>query len=245
MTSRQRILLVDDETAIQRALGPLLRARGYDVRVASGGVDALERAAEGWADLVVLDLGLPDLDGLEVCRRIRAASAVPIVVLSARGAESDKVQALDLGADDYVTKPFGPEELLARIRVALRRVESDAPAEIGQLQVGDVVIDYDRRRVVRKGTDIRLTPKEFELLSLLARNHGRVLTHRTILKAIWGPNAVEQPEHLWTLIAALRKKIEPDPSTPRYLLSEPWVGYRFSPSQAEAGPGDAGDPERS
>jgi two-component system KDP operon response regulator KdpE len=153
---------------------------------------------------------------------------VPIIVLSARGSETDKVRALDLGADDYVTKPFGPEELLARIRVALRRKEHARIEESGQISAGDLTIDYDRRRVVRSGEEIRLTPKEFELLSLLARNADRVLTHRAILKAVWGPNAVEQPEHLWTLIAQLRKRIEPDPANPRYLLSEPWVGYRFS-----------------
>jgi two-component system, OmpR family, KDP operon response regulator KdpE len=183
-------------------------------------------------DLIVLDLGLPDLEGTEVCRRVRARHSVPIVVLSARGSEADKVNALDLGADDYVTKPFGPEELLARIRVALRRVSSELGAETGSLQAGDLTIDYDRRRVFRRELEIRLTPKEFELLSLLARNHDRVITHRTILKSVWGPNAVEQPEHLWTLVAQLRKKIEPDPANPRYLLSEPWVGYRFAGTES-------------
>jgi DNA-binding winged helix-turn-helix (wHTH) protein len=131
-------------------------------------------------------------------------------------------------ADDYVTKPFGPEELLARIRVALRRLKSEDETESGRFRAGDLTIDYDRRRVFRNDTEMRLTPKEFELVSLLARNHDRVLTHRAILKEIWGANAVEQPEHLWTLIAQLRKKLEPDPANPRYLLSEPWVGYRFS-----------------
>src|SRR5262245_20206507 len=185
-------------------------------------------------DLVVLDLGLPDLEGTEVCRRMRAQSKVPIVILSARGAEADKVNALDLGADDYVTKPFGPEELLARIRVAVRRVATEEQSDSGHIQAGDLTIDYDRRRVLRGETEIRLTPKEFELLSLLARNRDRVLTHRTILKAIWGPNAVEQPEHLWTLVAQLRKKIEPDPANPQYLLSEPWVGYRFATGETSA-----------
>jgi two-component system KDP operon response regulator KdpE len=184
----------------------------------------------------VLDLGLPDIEGTEVCRRIRTASKVPIVVLSARGGEADKVNALDLGADDYVTKPFGPEELLARIRVALRRVMSEDETETGRFRAGDLTIDYDRRRVLRRETEIRLTPREFELLSLLARNHDRVLTHRAILKAIWGANAVEQPEHLWTLVAQLRKKLEPDPANPRYLLSEPWVGYRFASIDSEAQP---------
>jgi two-component system KDP operon response regulator KdpE len=235
MTRRSRSLLVDDEAAIQRAVGPLLRSRGFDVDIVGTGAEALKMFAEQTPDLVVLDLGLPDLEGTEVCRRIRAASKVPIVVLSARGAETDKVNALDLGADDYVTKPFGPEELLARIRVALRRVASEEDTESGQFRAGDLTIDYDRRRVLRHETEIRLTPKEFELLSLLAHNHDRVLTHRSILKAIWGPNAVEQTEHLWTLVAQLRKKIEPDPANPQYLMSEPWVGYRFAT-------GDSGSP---
>jgi two-component system KDP operon response regulator KdpE len=228
MNRRFRILLVDDEVAIQRAVGPLLRSRGYDVDVSGTGADALRMVVERPPDLIVLDLGLPDLEGTEVCRRIRSGSRVPIVVLSARGSEADKVNALDLGADDYVTKPFGPEELLARIRVALRRVSAAGEAETGQLRAGDLTIDYGRRRVLREDVEIRLTPKEFELLSLLARNHDRVLTHRAILKEIWGGNAVEQPEHLWTLVAQLRRKIEPDPAHPRYLLSEPWVGYRFT-----------------
>ena len=227
MTHLSRILLVDDETAIQRAVGPLLRARGYDVEVAGTGMDALAMFEARTPDLIVLDLGLPDLEGTEVCRRIRAKSSVPIIVLSARTAEADKVNALDLGADDYVTKPFGAEELVARIRVALRRVATPEAADTGIFRVGTLTIDYGRRRLHRDDTEIRLTPKEFELLSLLARNHDRVLTHRTILKAVWGPNAVEQPEHLWTLVAQLRKKIEPDPTHPKYLLSEPWVGYRF------------------
>jgi len=228
MTQRPRILLVDDEPAIQRSVGLLLRARGYDVQIAGTGAEALDMSAHQQPDLVVLDLGLPDLEGTEVCRRIRASSQVPIVVLSARGAEADKVNALDLGADDYVTKPFGPDELLARIRVALRRVATEEREETGQLRAGDLIIDFDRHRVLKDEVEIRLTPKEFELLSLLAHNRDRVLTHRAILKAIWGPNAVEQPEHLWTLVAQLRKKIEPDPTNPRYLLSEPWVGYRFA-----------------
>ena len=241
MTPRALILLVDDEPAIQRAVAPLLRSRGYDVSVAGTAASALTAFSEQTPHLVVLDLGLPDMEGTEVCRRLRAVSDVPIVVLSARGAEADKVNALDLGADDYVTKPFGPEELLARIRVALRRVQQDDSENTGQFTVGGLTIDYDRRRLLRDNTEIRLTPKEFELLSLLARNHDRVLTHRAILKAVWGPHSVEQPEHLWTLVAQLRKKIEPDPSRPRFLLSEPWVGYRLA--TAEAGPSTAGDGE--
>ena len=226
-TPHTRILLVDDESSIQRAVGPLLRSRGYDVDLAGTGAQALEIFAARTPVLVVLDLGLPDIEGTEVCRRLRAISQVPIIVLSARGAEADKVNALDLGADDYVTKPFGAEELLARIRVALRRVDTEHAIDTGVFRAGTLTIDYDRRRVVREDQEIRLTPKEFDLLSLLARHHDRVLTHRAILKEVWGPNAVEQPEHLWTLVAQLRKKIEPDPSSPRYLVSEPWVGYRF------------------
>lgn len=235
MTQRPRILLVDDEVPIQRAVSPLLRARGYDVEVAATGADALRAVEEHTPDLVILDLGLPDIEGTEVCRRIRSHSTVPVIVLSARNAETDKVLALDLGADDYVTKPFGSEELLARIRVALRRVQPDDQATSGRVRAGDLTIDYDRRRVLRGEEEIRLTPKELDLLTLLVRNHDRVLTHRTILKAIWGANAVEQPEHLWTLMAQLRRKVEPDPTSPRYLLSEPWVGYRFSTSEPRNG----------
>ena len=231
MTPSARILLVDDELSIQRTLAPLLRSRGYDVEVAGTGADALRLAAEHPPDLIVLDLGLPDLEGSEVCRRIRATETMPIIILSALGNEADKVAALDLGADDYVTKPFGPEELLARIRVWLRRVMTDDRSESGRVSVGALTIDYDRRRLLRDDEEIRLTPKEFELLAYLARNHDRVLTHRAILKAVWGPNAVDQPEHLWVLVAQLRKKIEPDPAHPRYLLSEPWVGYRLTTEQ--------------
>jgi two-component system KDP operon response regulator KdpE len=179
-------------------------------------------------DLVVLDLGLPDLDGVAVCRRLREGRSMPIIVLSARHAEADKVAALDAGADDYVTKPFGAGELLARVRAALRRADA-GPGSAGEIVRGDITIDVERRRVIRKGVEIRLTPKEFDLLVFFAQHPDRVLTHRTILKAIWGPNAVEQPEHLRVLMAALRKKIEPDPAKPRYLTTEPWVGYRFSP----------------
>ena len=167
MTRAARILLVDDEVSIQRAVAPLLRSRGYEVDVVGTGSDALKTAAERPPDLIVLDLGLPDLEGTEVCRRVRVDSAVPIIVLSARGGEADKVSALDLGADDYITKPFGPGELLARIRVALRRVMSQDEPEVGRVRLGDLTIDYDRRRVLRGEEEIRLTPKEFELLSFL------------------------------------------------------------------------------
>jgi two-component system KDP operon response regulator KdpE len=221
-----RILIVDDEPNIIGTVAPLLRAQGYDVFSAMTGRAALEAADRDKPDLVVLDLGLPDIDGVEVCVRVRQASNIPILVLSARGAEGDKVRALDAGADDYVTKPFGAEELLARIRAALRRVESPPTTE--PIVRGDLVIDRERFRVLRNGEEVRLTPKEFELLTYLAQHPGRVLTHRAVLKAIWGPHAADQPEHLRVLIRSLRKKIEQDPAAPRYILTEPWVGYRFA-----------------
>ena len=189
-----------------------------------GGLDAVDRDKP---DLIVLDLGLPDMDGIDVCRQIRQISQTPIVVLSARGAEGDKVAALDAGADDYVTKPFGAEELAARIRAVLRRGDT-ASSTGGSIVRGGLVIDRDRFRVLKDDEEVRLTPKEFELLTYLALHAGRVLTHRTLLKAIWGPHAVDQPEHLRVLVGSLRKKIEDDPSSPKYILTEPWVGYRFA-----------------
>jgi two-component system KDP operon response regulator KdpE len=222
-----RILIVDDEPSILATMAPLLRGRGYDVSTATSGHAALEAVDRQPPQLVILDLGLPDLDGIEVCRRLREGRAVPILVLSARGAEQDKVAALDAGADDYVTKPFGAEELLARVRVALRRVEGGVAAA-GIIRRGDLVIDVDRNRVTRGDEEIRLTPKELELLLFLAQHPGRVLTHRAILKAIWGPNAVDQPEHLRVLVNALRRKLERDPAKPHYIKTEPWVGYRFA-----------------
>jgi two-component system KDP operon response regulator KdpE len=222
-----RILIVDDEPNIIGTVAPLLRSKGYDVLTAMTGRAAIETQERDTPDLVVLDLGLPDVDGVDVCVAIRRSSGIPILVLSARGAERDKVRALDAGADDYVTKPFGPEELLARIRAALRRVEPTAPA--GEPIVrGGLVIDRARFRVLRDGEEVRLTPKEFELLTYLAQSPGRVLTHRTILKAIWGHHAGDQPEHLRVLVWSLRKKIEPNPASPKYILTEPWVGYRFA-----------------
>ena len=228
MTRPIRILLVDDDVSIQRAVAPLLRSRGYEVDVVGTGAEATKAVADQAPDLVVLDLGLPDLEGVEVCRRIRKQSKMPIVVLSARAGEADKVAALDIGADDYVTKPFSAEELLARIRVALRRVsEAEAP-EVERVEVGDLTIDYGRHRVVRGDDEIRLTPKEFELLALLARNADRVLTHRAILKSLWGTGGASQQEHLRVLVGQLRKKLEANPAHPRYVLTEPWVGYRFA-----------------
>jgi two-component system KDP operon response regulator KdpE len=222
-----RVLIVDDEPSILASMTALLRARGYAVSTAMSGRGALDAFERDRPDLIVLDLALGDMDGIEICRLIRDGSSTPIIVLSARGKEHDKVAALDAGADDYVTKPFGTEELMARIRVALRRLEPAGASE-GRIARGDLVIDRDRRRVLRGDEEIRLTPKEFDLLLLFAQHPGRVLTHRAILKAIWGPHAVDQPEHLRVLIGSLRRKIERDPARPRYLLTEPWVGYRFA-----------------
>jgi two-component system KDP operon response regulator KdpE len=222
-----RVLIVDDEPSILATMVPLLRSRGYDVATAMSGRACLESVERIDPDLIILDLGLPDMDGAEVCRVLKDGRSTPVIVLSARGAEPVKVDALDAGADDYVTKPFGTEELLARIRVALRRIDSP-PAGAGPIVRRDLVIDRDRHSVSRGDEKIRLTPKEFELLMLLAQHPGRVLTHRTILKAIWGPHAVDQPEHLRVLLGSLRRKLEPDPSRPRYIVTEPWVGYRFA-----------------
>jgi two-component system KDP operon response regulator KdpE len=228
VTRPVQVLLVDDEVSIQRAMAPLLRSRGYTVTVAGSGREALDMFERERPDLVILDLGLPDMDGSEVCRKVRDRADTPILILSARGEEKDKVAALDQGADDYVTKPFGPEELMARVRAALRRSLGREGTLHGQLTRGDLTIDFDRRRVHRGELEVRLSPKEFDLLTLLVTHAGRVLTHRFILKAIWGTHGVDQPEHLRVLIGQLRKKIEPDPANPRYLLTEPWVGYRFA-----------------
>ena len=221
------ILFVDDEKAIQRSMVPLLRSRGYSVTPAETGKDALAAFDTERPDLVVLDLGLPDMDGTVVCERIRARSDVPILILSARMTEPDKIAALDRGADDYITKPFSPEELLARVRAALRRALGQEQATRGQLTAGSIAIDLERRDVTVAGREVHLTPKEFDLLSLLAARAGQVVTHRAILRAIWGPHSLDQPEHLRVLVGQLRKKIEDDPARPTRLLTEPWVGYRL------------------
>jgi two-component system KDP operon response regulator KdpE len=228
-----RILVVDDEPSILAALVPLLRGRGYDVFSATSGRTAIDAVEHHGPQLVILDLGLPDMEGAEVCRTIREGRSVPIVVLSARTAEAEKVAALDAGADDYVTKPFGPDELLARIRAALRRGDPGTMTA-GRIGRGDIEVDVDHRRAARRGEPLRLTPKEFDLLLFFVQHPGRVLTHRAVLRAIWGPNAVNQPEHLRVLVASLRRKLEPDPSRPCYIITEPWVGYRFV---AESGDG--------
>lgn len=225
-----RILVVDDEPQIVRVLRAALHARGYEIRTASDGVGALE-VMQDWApDLVVTDLSMPQMDGLELTRRIRATSAVPIIVLSVRNQEPVKVKALDAGADDYITKPFGMDELTARIRATLRRAPTaeEAPTT---MELGDFRIDVAARRLTVRGTEVHLTPKEFDLLLHMARHAGKVLTHRALLAAIWGGESTEQVEYLRVFVGQLRKKLEPDAARPRYILTEPWVGYRFEPGE--------------
>ena len=220
------ILLVDDEKAIQRAMVPLLRSRGYAVSTAETGKDALVAVDAERPDLVVLDLGLPDMDGTVVCQRIRERSVVPILVLSARPTERDKVTALDFGADDYVTKPFSPEELLARVRAALRRTLGEDESARGELRAGPIVIDLERRQVSVDGREVHLTPKEYDLLKLLAARAGQVVTHRTILRAILGPardRSAGAPARARRGPARKSKPTRP----PVLLLTEPWVGYRL------------------
>ncbi len=222
-----RILVVDDAPQIRRALRTLLIAQGYEVVTAATGEAALEALrAESW-DLVLLDLGLPGLSGGEVCHEIRRFSALPILVLSVRSAEKEKVAALDAGADDYVTKPFSGEELLARVRSLMRRARSGEPS--GPLRAGELELDPSTRRLRRAGVEIRLTPKEFDLLWLLMRNSGKVLTHRKLLQAVWGPDYGEETEVLRVFVNQLRRKIEADPAHPAHLLTEHWVGYRLMP----------------
>jgi two-component system KDP operon response regulator KdpE len=231
MNQQSRILVVDDEPQIARVLRTGLKTHGYEVRVAADGLSALETFADWHPDLIVTDLSMPNLDGLQLCRRLRAISQLPIIVLSVRGEEKMKVEALDAGADDYVTKPFGMEELLARIRVQMRRLSATPKGGVPSpvLEVGDFRIDFDSRSVLVKGTEVHLTPKEYDLLVHFVQNSGKVLTHHTLLAALWGGNYTEQGEYLRVFVGQLRKKIEPTPSTPRYILTEPWIGYRFNP----------------
>lgn len=230
MESRARILVVDDEPQLTRVLRTGLSAHGYEVRVESDGLSALATFNEWQPDLVVTDLAMPNMDGLELCRQLRAVSTLPILILSARGEEKSKVEALDLGADDYITKPFGIEELLARMRVALRRARGAASSALPTVLVAsDLRVDVESRSVAVGTREVRLTPKEFDLLLHFMRNPGKVLTHRALLAAVWGGNYVEQNEYLRVFVGQLRKKIETNPTVPRYILTEPWIGYRFNP----------------
>ncbi len=220
------VLVVEDDTAVRRVLATSLPAHGYRVVEASTAVEALRQVEQYVPDLVLLDLGLPDLDGVEVARRIRAWSRVPIVVVSARGREAQKVEALDAGADDYVTKPFGFPELLARMRAALRRATS-APGPTTVFVSGLLTVDLERRRVQVAGHDVRLTPTEYRLLAVLVRSAGRVVTHRQLLREVWGPKSPEQNQYLRVYMTHLRRKLEPDPLRPALFETEAGVGYRL------------------
>jgi len=231
MNDKKRILIVDDEPQITRVLRTSLTGHGYDVRSAADGESALETYGDWGPDLVITDLSMPNLDGIELCRRLRRISSVPIVVLSVKGEEQTKVEALDAGADDYVTKPFGMDELLARIRATLRRAPEtqDDESALTVLEAGDFRVDLELRSVTVQDRSLHLTPKEYDLLIYLIRHPGKVLTHRALLAAVWGGNYVEQTEYLRVFIGQIRKKIEVDSASPRYILTEPWIGYRFDP----------------
>ncbi len=223
------VLVIEDEAPIRRVLRAALASQGFTLVESATGADGIAQAAMRQPDLIVLDLGLPDVDGIEVTRRVREWSAVPILVLSARGQEGDKIKALDAGADDYVTKPFSMGELLARMRVALRhRARAQAGGEVSVVEAGDLRIDHARRQVSVAGADVKLTPIEYRLLAALARFPGRVLTHEHLLREVWGPTFTSQHHYLRVYMAQLRHKLERDPSRPRRLLTEPGVGYRLA-----------------
>jgi two-component system KDP operon response regulator KdpE len=226
---KRNILVVDDEPQITRVLKTTLSSQGYGIRTATDGKQALQEMKSWSPDLVITDLRMPNMDGLELCRAIRAESRIPIIVLSVKGEEAIKVESLDAGADDYVTKPFNVNELLARVRAALRRAAVPLEPETAVIEIGDFRIDIPARKVEVKEREIHLTPKEFDLLVYLARHPGRVVTHHALLTGVWGPNSVQQPEYLRVFVGHLRKKLEPDEGTPRYIVTEPWVGYRFEP----------------
>ena len=229
MMTAQRILVVDDEFQITRVLKRSLGAHRYDVRTASDADSGLDLFRDFHPDLVITDLSMPEMSGVELCREIRKTSAVPIIVLSVRDEEKSKVEALDAGADDYITKPFGMDELLARVRAALRRSpQKDSATSV--IEIGEFRVDPTAHQISFAGEPIHLTPKEFELLSYLIANHDRVLTHRALLGKVWGGEYTEQTEYLRVFIGNLRKKIEPDLTKPRYIVTEPWIGYRFNPA---------------
>jgi two-component system, OmpR family, KDP operon response regulator KdpE len=227
MSKKIRVLVVDDEAAILRFLKPALEANNYEIMSTGTVAESIKRIAAETPDIVVLDLGLPDGDGKDVIRQVRTWSEVPIIVLSARDREAEKIEALDLGADDFVNKPFGVGELLARMRTALRhRMEREAETPV--LQTGDLEIDSVRHRVMRGGNEVKLTPKEFELLSFLARHVGKVVTHRQILTAVWGPAHAADTQYLRVYVGQLRQKVEKDPGDPRIIITEPGIGYRIA-----------------
>jgi two-component system, OmpR family, KDP operon response regulator KdpE len=227
--ARRNILVVDDEAQITRVLKTTLSAQGYGIRTAADGMQALLEMKSWPPDLVITDLRMPNLDGLELCKQIRRHSRIPIIVLSVKGEETIKIEALDAGADDYITKPFSVNELLARVRAALRRTNTDQQSENAVIDLGDFHIDIPGRRVEVRKQEVHLTPKEFDVLVHLARHPDRVVTHRALLAAVWGPNSVEQTEYLRVCVGHLRKKLERDETAARYIVTEPWVGYRFQP----------------
>ena len=222
------ILVVDDEPQITRVLKTTLSGHGYSVRAAVDGEEAIHVMQDWSPDLIITDLRMPNLDGIGLCRHVRNRSRIPILVLSVKGEERIKVEALDAGADDYITKPFSVNELLARVRAAFRRAEPEHP-DSPLIEAGDFRIDISTRSVRVKDREIHLTPKEFDLLTHLARHPGKVITHRMLLAAVWGENSAEKPEYLRVFVGHLRKKLEPDEKAPRYIVTEPWVGYRFQP----------------
>ena len=228
-SEHRRILIVDDEPQITRVLRTSLDAHGYDLRVANDGDTALQIARDWSPDLMITDLSMPVMDGLELCRRFRQKSNAPIIVLSVKGEERTKVQALDAGADDYVTKPFSVNELLARVRANLRRVAVTKEESVEPVENGDFYINPQARMVRVRGKEIHLTPKEFDLLVFMARHPNKVLTHRVLLNAVWGGESVQQPEYLRVFINQLRKKVESS-DKPQYIVTDPWVGYRFHPT---------------
>jgi two-component system KDP operon response regulator KdpE len=224
--------VVDDELQIARVLRTSLQAQGYEVKTAADGEAGYNAVMDWLPDLIVTDLSMPAMNGVELCRAVREKSRVPIIVLSVRGEEKSKIEALDAGADDYVTKPFSMNELLARVRANLRRVAADDDSSQQPIEQGDFYINPESRQVRVAGKEIRLTPKEFDLLVFMARHPNKVLTHRVLLNAVWGGESVQQPEYLRVFINQLRRKIEPE-ETPRYILTDPWVGYRFQPEGSE------------
>lgn len=222
-----RVLVVDDEPSIEKTLRAILRRNGYQVQTASSGEEALDLYLVWRPDVVLLDLGLPDMDGLEVLRELRKMGSTPVVVLSVRGKERDKVAALDLGADDYLTKPFGIDELLARVRVALRHGMAGTSDRIRVFRTGDLEVDLDQRLVMVQGVQVHLTPTEYDLLSTFAANPNKVLTDRMLLQKVWGPEYTDEPHYIHVYVGRLRKKLEKDSQDPRYLVTEPGVGYRL------------------
>lgn len=227
---KQKILVVDDEPQITRVLKTTLSAQGYSIRTAADGSEAMNVMKDWTPALLLTDLRMPNMDGVELTKHVRSKSAMPIIVLSVRGDERTKVAALDAGADDYVTKPFGVNELLARIRAALRRGVSQDEESPKVIEAGDFRIDLESHSVALKTREVRLTPKEFDLLVYLAQHPGKVLTHRALLANIWGENSTESPQYLHVFVGHLRKKLQPEEDSPRYITTEPWVGYRFSPT---------------